>query len=330
MSQTPSTRRAVRTAAVAALVPVALLLSACGSSGSPGTTPVAAQSGGNGSGGNGSGSGGNGSGNGGGGFGQGGGSFPGASGLIAAASPGQLQVQGTDAQTTVTYGASTRFTQVETATVAVGDCVTATGTPVSGSSSALTATTVRIDAKVNGACPAATGRPGAGGGNGGGNGGGGNGGGFFGGQSGSPRPRPSGVPSGTARDFAFLSGTVTAVSGGTVTVQGVLRTARFGASASPQPTTPSSLTFTVDSTTAISQTVAATSKAAVVGMCATAIGKADDRGDIAATVITVSKPAADGCRAAAGGFGGFGFGRGNGSGSGGSGGGSGSGSGTSA
>jgi len=154
MSQSPASRRAVRTAMVAALVPLALVLGACASSGSgSGTTPVAAQSR------NGSGSGGgSGAGNGSGGPGQGGRSFPGASGLIAAASAGTLQVQSTDSQTTVTYKGSTRFSQVVAATLAVGDCVMVTGTPATGSTTDVTATSVRVEAKVDGACPTATGR----------------------------------------------------------------------------------------------------------------------------------------------------------------------------
>ncbi len=318
MSQRPTTRRVVRITTVAALLPVALLLGACasgGSSGGAGSTPVAQQ---------GNGSNGNGNGNGNGGQGRG---FPGASGLIAAASAGTLQVQSTSAQTTVTYGASTRFSEVVTAAVAVGDCVMVTGTPATGSSTALAATSVRVEAKVDGACPTATGR----GGNGGGFGGGGNGGGNGfrnGGASGAPSfagggARPSGAPSGSfpGRDFAFATGSVTAVQGSTVTVQGVLRAPRTGASASPSPqsTTPTSITVTISSDTTVTKTEAATSKVAVVGMCATAIGKANDRGDIAATSVTVSKPdATTGCRAS-GGFGFFGGFGGGGGGTGGSG-----------
>lgn len=333
MSQRPSTGRVVRTATVAALLPVALMLGACasgGSSGAPGSTPVAQQ--GNGS--NGNGSNGNGSdGNGSDGNGSDGGQrrgLPGASGLIAAASPGILQVQSTDSQTTVTYSASTRFSQVVTAAVAVGDCVVVTGAPATGSSTALTATSVRIEARVDGACPTATGRAGTGGfggGEGGGNGGGNGGANGFpnGAPSGVPSfpgggARPSGAPSGSfpGRDFAFATGSVTAVQGSTVTVQGVLRAprARASASPSPQPTTPTSITVMLSSDTTVTKTVAATSKVAVVGVCATAIGKANDRGDIAATSVTVSKPdATTGCRTT-GGSGFFGGGAGSGGGGG--------------
>ncbi len=204
--------------------------------------------------------------------------------------PGQLQVQSTDSQTTVTYSSATRFAQTVTGKLADGQCVTVTGAPVSGSSDVLTASSVRIEAKVNGACPTATGRPGgfAGG----------NGGQGF--QGGSGAPRPSGAPSGQFRDLAFASGTVSTVSGSTVTLQGVLREGRSTASPS---STPSTITVMLAATTTVTETVPATKAAAVVGVCATAIGKADDRGDIAATSITISKPDANGCRA---GFGGFG------------------------
>src|SRR5471030_2862160 len=81
--------------------------------------------------------------------------FPGATGLIAAASPGTLQVQSRTAQNSVVYTSSTTFTQVTPGHVAAGDCVTVTGAPASGSTSGLAATSVRIVAKVNGVCPSA-------------------------------------------------------------------------------------------------------------------------------------------------------------------------------
>src|SRR4249919_202436 len=99
MNRTHPSHRTLRTVAVAALVPLALLLTACGGGSTPSGAAAVSS--------------GQGRGNGGPAFGQGGGGggagagFPGASGLIAAVSPGTLQVQGTDAQTTVTYGRST-------------------------------------------------------------------------------------------------------------------------------------------------------------------------------------------------------------------------------
>jgi hypothetical protein len=226
-----------------------------------------------------------------------GGAFPGASGLIAAASPGTLQVQGAAAQTTVTYTKATRFSQTVSVKVAVGDCVTVTGTPVAGSTQALTASSVRIDAKVGGTCALTGGAGGFGGGFGGGT-----------RPSGAPTgSRPSGAPTGgfggTGRgNLASAMGTVSAVNGSTVTVNGLLRQGRSAGGATATPSAAATaIAVTVPGSVAVTQTVAATSAAAVVGKCATAIGKTDTRGDLAATTITISTPTAAGCRA---GFGG--------------------------
>ena len=106
-------------------------------------------------------------------------------------------MQSTDSQTTVTYKGSTRFSQVVAATLAVGDCVMVTGTPATGSTTDVTATSVRVEAKVDGACPTATGRGnGAGFGGGAANGGNGNGGNGF--PNGFPSGGPNG-PGGTAQ-----------------------------------------------------------------------------------------------------------------------------------
>jgi hypothetical protein len=287
-------------------LPLAVLLSACGTSGAATPTANAGASssspaptrGGN--------------------LGGGQRSFPGTTGLIAQASPGSLQVQSTNAQTTVTYTSATRFTQTVPAKVAAGQCVTITGSPVTGSTGTLAATSVRIQAKVNGACPTLAGR-GLGGGFGGG---------FGGGQAGagSGAPRPSGAPTGAPRIAAAVAtGTVTAVTGSTVTMQGVLRVGRQAASA---PTAPATITVTLSATTTVTATVATTSAAAVVGKCATAIGKPNARGDIAATSIAISTPGATGCRTGFGG--GFGGGGGGGGAGGGGAGGPAAGTGTSA
>jgi len=315
-AQAGPVRARPRFAAAVALAPLVALLAACGSgvpaaqAGGPTSSPSrSGQSGSNGQGG-------------------GGANFPGATGLIAAVSAGMLQVQGPDAQTTVTYTKATRFTQTVTAKVAAGDCVMVTGTPVTGSSTALTATSVRVQAKVNGACPANGRGPGFGGPSFGGQGGSGQG--FNGSARPSGSPRSSGAPSGPQglRAFAVATGTVGTVSGSTVTVLGVLREARSVASAAASPAV-TTITVTLASTTTVTQTVLTTSAAAVVGRCATALGKADDRGDIAAMSIAISTPGPTGCRAGFGGFGRGGFG-GNGTGGNGTGGASGSGSGTNA
>ena len=73
-------------------------------------------------------------------------------------------------------------------------------------------------------------------------------------------------------------------------------------------------------TATITQTVKASSAAAVVGKCATAIGTADSTGAIAARSIAISNPTASGCtRTGRGGFGGGFGGGGNGGGAGGTG-----------
>ena len=197
---------------VAGALPLAVLLAACGTSGAAtptanagaaSSTPGPTRAGGTGTGPR---------------------TFPGTTGLIAAASPGTLQVQSTTAQTTVTYTPKTRFTQTVTGKLAAGECVLVTGTPVAGSTTALTATSVRIQAKVNGTCPTATGRGF----------GGGPGGGFGGGAGGNAGARPNGAPTGIPRvAFANANGTVTSVSGSTVTLQGTLRQGRQSSTTAP-------------------------------------------------------------------------------------------------
>ena len=267
-------RRHLRVASVIAAIPLVTVLAACGSSSAPAAqatsaaTTQAPSSGG-----------------------QGGArTFPGATGLIAAASPGTLQVQSTTAQNTVVYTASTKFTQDTTGHVAAGDCVTITGTPATGSSSALTATSVRIVVKVNGACTAA-GALGAGG----------PGGGSFPRRSGGA---PSGAPSagsGARRAFASATGTVSSAAGSTILVKGVLRSG-LGAAGSTTAPAPTTITVTMPASATITQTVATTSAAAVVGKCATAIGTTNSVGAINARSITISTPGPNGCTTA--GFGG--------------------------
>ena len=277
-SQTSLRRRTTQVSQVMAafaLIPLVTVLAACGGSSSgasaaqaPNPAPTQAQNRAPGSGG------------------QGGtGAFTGASGLIAAASPGTLQVQSTTAQNTVVYTPATKFTQVITGHVAAGDCVIVTGTPAAGSTQRLTATTARIMANVNGACPT-TGTNGAGL----------PGGGQF---SGRPPGAPNGG-SGTRRAFASATGTVSSVNGSTVLVKGVLRDGPGTASAAT-PATPTTITVTLPASATVTQTVPATSAAAVVGQCARAIGPANSVGAITAKSITISKPGANGCRT---GFGG--------------------------
>jgi hypothetical protein len=205
--------------------------------------------------------------------------IPGASGLIAASSPGTLQVQSTTAQNTVSYNASTTFTKVTAGHIAAGDCVMVTGAPTAGSTRALTATSARIEAKVNGACPAPGGNGGLPGG-------------------GSFAQRPSDAPSAGARArraFASATGTVSSISGSTILVSGVLRNGPSAAGSSTPPS-PTTITVTLGTSATITETVPATSAAAVVGQCARAIGPADSTGTITARTITISTPGPNGCR----------------------------------
>ena len=283
-SQTFPRRRVTqvsRVMAAFALVPLVTVLAACGGSSSgtpvaqaPNLAPTQAQNQVPGSGGQGGTSG------------QGGtGAFPGASGLIAAASPGTLQVQSSTAQNTVVYTAATKFTQVIPGHVVSGDCVIVTGTPAAGSTQGMTATSARIMEKINGTCPTS---------------------GAIGGRlpgGGQFSGRPPGAPnggSGSRRAFASVTGTVSSVSGTTVLVKGTLRNGP-GAAGAATPATPATITVSLPASATVTQTVPATSAAAVVGRCARAIGPADSVGAITAKSITISRPGANGCRT---GFGG--------------------------
>ena len=216
---------------------------------------------------------------------------PAASGEIAAVSGHTLQVQNTSAQTAVTWSASTAFTKSVPATVAVGDCVSVTGTP--GTGSALTAAAVRVVA-ADGTCAErqptrASGAP-----------------------SGSPpsgRPGGGSPPSGAPdrQQFAMAYGTVTAVSGSTATVSGTLRTGGRSGGATPAAT-PSAgpIAVTLGSSARITKAAKATGADATVGTCAVATGKTDSTGTVAAAAIALSAKSANGCTTGFGRAGGIG------------------------
>jgi len=215
--------------------------------------------------------------------------FPGATGLIAQIDGKTLQVQGTDTQTAVTYSAKTTFTNTVAAKlsdVVVGACVQArSAQPASGAGGAaptaaagpVAAASVEISPAVNGRCTVGGFRmPGA----------------RAPGGSGDPT-RPPGVPtSGQTRGpggpagngFGGLGafGKVTAVSGTGFTVES---TSPAGSTASTAvPTTRSVQT---SAATTYTRTEAANASALVVGLCVTALGKADNTGSIAATSMTL-------------------------------------------
>ena len=223
--------------------------------------------------------------------------FPGATGLLAQIDGKTLQVQGTDTQTAVTYTTKTTFTDTVAARlsdVVVGACVqTRSARTASGSVGAaptastgpVEAASVEISSAVNGRCTVGGFRmPGAGapGGNG-------------------DMTRPTRVPTpGQTRGPGFAgngfggfgaSGKVTSVNGSSFTVES---TSPPGVTASTATTAvPTTRTVKTSATTTYTRTKAANAKALVVGLCVTALGKADSTGSIAATSMAL-RPAQKG------------------------------------
>lgn len=294
MTQHPTRRRfrdsfRVRLGGTAACLLAGVALTGCGgSSGASSATPAASASGLSGAARGGS---------------QG--TVPGAFGTAAEISGHTIEVQNpSTGQVSVTFTASTRFTQTRTVTSAalkVGECVTAVGvrdagspsTSTSGSASgsasgspgsspgapkAFAAGSVSISAAVDGSCRA--GGPGAGTG-------------FRGGNrpSGSPTARPSGSGSGRfGGGFGggnFASGQLTAL---TPTSMSVKVTGR-GTDATGTDT------VTLTPATTYSQTVAVAATALRVGQCVAATGPTDTKGAVAATRITLSTAGPNGCSA---------------------------------
>lgn len=218
------------------------------------------------------------------------GGLPGASGIIAGASPGTLEVQSPSVgEVTVSYGAGTTFSRTVTAALSAvtpGECVTASAaaaagaTPAPASSAApvtaFAAAMVSITPPAGGGCRAFAGRTRAPGGA---RPSGGTGGSYFGGGGGGAGRRAQGGFGPRA------TGTVSAVSGGVLTVAVPARGSR--------PATTDMITTTA--TTRFTTREAGTAKDITVGQCAVATGKADTAGTIAATRIALSPAGPDGC-----------------------------------
>ena len=235
--------------------------------------------------------------------------FPGASGLVAAVNGTTLQVQGNNTQTAVSYTSRTTFTSqvaAVSADVVVGACVMvrgegATETPPSTPSSTrpLAASSITITPAVHGECRAGSGRGGAGDLPRGGGPGAPPGGTVpSGGPSGTRTGRPTdGAMGGRPGGFGGAFGKVTAVSAGGFTVTSTVVERPAGAGPASPGSSPSAHTRTVIVTTSaqttFTKTVSTTAKAAAVGTCVTAEGKADDTGAIAATSVAV-RPAENG------------------------------------
>jgi hypothetical protein len=229
----------------------------------------------------------------------GGRAFPGATGLLAQIDGTTLQVQGTDAQTAVTYSSGTRFSNTvatQRSTIVVGDCVqvrtprpgSGTGNPpptaVPGAvTGPIIAASVDISPAVNGTCSVfgGLGAPGA----------------RPPGASGDAT-RPPGAPSsgrtrgpgagGNAFGGFGAFGKVISVSGTRLMVE-----SSRPQSGSATTTTPTTRAVETTGATTYTRTGAATAKALAVGLCVTALGKASDTGSIAATSISL-RPAQNG------------------------------------
>lgn len=241
---------------------------------------------------------------------------PGVSGTIAQVAGSTMEVQSTSSQTTVTWTASTRITQtvaVSLASVAVGDCVTASGAPGAGASGSTPSTVAAQQVAItpapsSGTCTApARQSNGASAGSGGFRGGFGGAGGFGGGFR---RAGAASAPSGKPVTVTTASGTVTAVSGSSITVSGFSRTITFtpgsrpatgssGSGARPPANRNrgpvSTVTVSTTGSTTFAEDQAAGPSALVVGRCATAFGPQSNNGAVAATTIAVRPAPSGGC-----------------------------------
>lgn len=202
------------------------------------------------------------------------GSDPGrVSGEIAAVDGKTLQIQDGESQTAVTYSGSTTFLSRVTGKVSdikTGECVTVLSSSTDEKATTVTATSVTASPATKGECGFGFGGSGGRGAR----------------PSGAPSGQPSGAPSGMPNEgMRPRSGTVTAVKDGTLTIA----VTQMG---SDDTTT---LTAKTTSDTTVTVTKSAKASAAKVGMCATASGKADDTGAVAATSITVYKSGDAGC-----------------------------------
>ncbi len=257
----------------------------------------------------------------------------GATGTVAALNASSMEVQNpSSGQTTVTWTGTTQFSKTSTesvGSVAVGDCVTATGTASKSSKTTVAARSLTVTTPSStGTCTGGAFRSGNTGTPPGGFAGRGGAGGFaFRGGEGPSGTRPS-FPSGSAANnfrkaFSSLdiaSGKVTAVKGSILTVSGITlsggsfgRTTRSSSkSKSKKPTLPKTqnLTVTTSGSTTVSATQTAAATALAVGDCVSAFGPAATNGSVTATTVRISSSSGGSCTggfagAGAGGGGGF-------------------------
>ena len=198
----------------------------------------------------------------------------GASGELVKMNGMTLVVNSQNGDVTVLYTSSTTFQRTSTGTFAditTGKCLVATGQK--DASGTVTAATVRLTDKVNGACA-------LGGAGGFGPGGGGPGGGV----PATPRPTP---PAGRP-NFSFVGGEVTAVAGTSVTVK---------------DSTGASQTVTVPTTVRVSKSATAAASDLALHQCLTANGTRDSSGKVTAGAISIVPPGPSGCATFGRGFG---------------------------
>ena len=248
-----------------------------------------------------------------------------ASGTVAGLDGSTMEIQSTSSQTTVTVTSSTRYVQIEneaTSDIAVGDCVSATGT--GSTTKGIKATSVSVSQASSTGCTfggafaglfpgSQTGAPAGPGG-------------FGGGGAGAFRSRFGGAngtrptfPAGGAarlRNFATASGSVTVIHGDTLTVKARIPKVSSKTKTSSKKTTkksdvrPQFVTKSVkvtDGSAKVTTTTTATAAQLANGVCVSAVGPASSTGAITATSITISQPVDGSCTSTlGGGFAGFG------------------------
>lgn len=241
---------------------------------------------------------------------------PGVTGLIAAIEGSTVQVQSPTKQTAVGWTAATRITRTVAGTpadIVVGSCVVvrsvatdATAGSAVGGSGPVPAASVQVSPAVNGSCLDPLGGAGgirAGGGV----------------PAGAPTDRPAGdklpprdgttgAPGGPGgRGFGGfgVAGQVMSLGDGEFVVTSLGRGGDGGAAGATASATAATMpvTVTILSATTVTVTQVAAAGDIKVGLCATAIGPADDIGRVAATSIVLRDPVSGSCTTT-GGFGG--------------------------
>jgi hypothetical protein len=254
--------------------------------------------------------------------------FPvGASGSVAALAASSMEVQNpSTGQTTVSWTPTTTFSKTVTesvSAVAVGDCVTVTGTTSKSSKTTVAARSITITTpSTAGTCTRTGGGTSAGG--------------AFGGPggfrfrpgaNGTSGTRPS-FPAGAQRRFsgsfpgglsnlAIASGKVTGVSGSTISVSGIdispgnfvrPKTSSNSKSAkSKRPVIPKTETLKVTTTgsTTVTSTQATEATDLALGDCVSAFGPAATNGAVTATTVRITSTGGASCTGGFGGGGGF-------------------------